>query len=127
MCTARALPPASHSPEHALMMCQAFHFLGALVSADPYKEAPMKAATTLVVMLLSAAACTDEPKKSPAPTAPSAAVSNRPEAPAPRIGTVCLSYGRDRELVRAELKNAPANETLQRKLKSLDELILDAC
>ena len=87
----------------------------------------MKAALAPAVMLLFAAACTDEPKTSAAPTAPSASVSTPAEPPARRVGTVCLSYGRDRELVRAELKTAPNNETLQRKLKSLDDLILDAC
>lgn len=87
----------------------------------------MKAALAFAVMLMSAAACRDEPKKSGAPTAPPAPISTPAEPSARRVGTVCLSYGRDRELVRAELKNAPGNEALQAKLKSLDELILDAC
>ena len=87
----------------------------------------MKAVLALAVMLVSAAACRDEPKTSAAPTAPAAAINTQASPPARRVGTVCLSYGRDRELVRAQLKGAPSNETLQKKLKSLDELILDAC
>lgn len=86
----------------------------------------MKAALALAAMLVSAAACTDEPKKSDTPTAPTA-VSTPAQPPARRVGTVCLSYGRDRELVRSELKRTPGNEALQGKLKALDELILDAC
>jgi hypothetical protein len=89
----------------------------------------MKAGLTLSVMLLSAAACVDESRKPAAPTAPSAAVSSQTAtAPAVMSGaTVCLSYGRDRELVRAALKDAPTSEKLQKKLEAFDELILDAC
>ena len=89
----------------------------------------MKAGLTLSVMLLFAAACVDESRKAAAPTAPSAAVSNQ-TAPAPAVmsgATVCLSYGRDRELVRAQLRDAPTSEKLQKKLEAFDELILDAC
>jgi len=88
----------------------------------------MKAGRTLSVMLLFAAACVDS-RRPEAPTAPSAAVSSQ-ATPAPAMmsgATVCLSYGRDRELVRAELKDAPTSEKLQKKLKAFDELILDAC
>ena len=98
----------------------------------------MKAPLALAVVVLSTllvaavAACTDEPETSAAPTAPSASLSTAAEvAPVPAAmiggGTVCLSYGRDRELVRAELKDKPGNEALQTKLKALDALILDAC
>ena len=88
----------------------------------------MKAGLTLSVMLLFATACVDS-RKPEAPTAPSAAVSSQ-TTPAPAMmsgATVCLAYGRDREIVRSELKNAPTNEKLQKKLAALDELILDAC
>jgi len=86
----------------------------------------MKTGLTLAVVLVFAAACTDEPRKA-APTAPSAAIS-APTAPAAMSGaTVCLAYGRDREIVRSELKAAPTSEKLQKKLEAFDELILDAC
>jgi len=87
----------------------------------------MRAGLTLaVVVLLFAAACTDEPGKAATPTAPSAAIS-APTAPAASGATVCLAYTRDREIVRGELKNAPTSEKLQKKLEAFDELILDAC
>ena len=82
---------------------------------------------------LSVAACTDEPGKPAAPTAPAAAMKSEAlsNAPAAMSGaTVCLSYGRDRALVRAELRGGPSPEKLEKlqvRLKSLDELILDAC
>ena len=85
----------------------------------------MKAAFAIAVLLLSAGGCQDEPKTSATPTAPAAITPPQPSAR--RVGTVCLSYGRDRELVRAQLKGAPGDEALQSKLKSLDELILDVC
>ena len=89
----------------------------------------MKAGPAFVILLLAAPACADKPQSAAEPTAPSAAL-NTVEAPAPSAmsgATVCLSYGRDRELVRAKLKNAPADEKLQKELKSLEDLILDAC
>ena len=89
----------------------------------------MKAPLTFVIVLLAAPACADEPQKAAEPTAPAASL-NTVEAPAPaNMGgaTVCLSYGRDRELVRARLRNAPSDEKLQKELKSLEDLILDAC
>ena len=89
----------------------------------------MKAVLTLSVMLLFAAACVDESRKAAAPTAPSAALSSQTDpAPAMMSGaTVCLAYGRDREIVRSQLKDAPTSEKLQKKLEAFDELILDAC
>ncbi len=81
---------------------------------------------------LAIAACADEPDKAGAPTAPPTAIKSAlASAPAAMNGaTVCLSYGRDRALARAELKGGPSPEKLaklQAQLKSLDELILDAC
>ena len=91
----------------------------------------MKAGLTLAAVFLFAAACADEPRKPAGPTAPtvpSAAVAATEPAPAmSRAATVCLSYGRDREIVRSELKDKPGNEALEKKLKALDDLILDAC
>ena len=89
----------------------------------------MKTGLTLAVVLVFAAACTDEPRKAAAPTAPSAALNSQTDpAPAMMSGaTVCLAYGRDREIVRSELKAAPTSEKLQKKLEAFDELILDAC
>lgn len=86
----------------------------------------MKARLALAVALLSA--CADEAKEQIAPTAPppsksvatSAAVTIRPS-------TVCLSYARDLALARAELKDKPSSERLQKRATSLDRLIQDAC
>ena len=89
----------------------------------------MKRGLAFIILLLSASACADEPQKAAEPTAPSAA-RNTAEAPPPpsmRGATVCLSYGRDRELVRAKLKKTPHDEKLQKEFKSLENLILDAC
>ena len=89
----------------------------------------MKAGLAFVIVLLSAPACADKPQQSAEPTAPAASL-NTAEAPAPAPmggATVCLSYGRDRELVRAKLKNTPTDENLHKKLKSLEDQILDAC
>lgn len=91
----------------------------------------MKHRLGLGIALLSAAACTDKPEK-PAPTGPSTAIQSEAVVAAPPMSgaTVCLSYGRDRELVRAELRDGPPAEKLEKlktRLKSLDELILDAC
>ena len=89
----------------------------------------MKAGLAFVIVVLSASACADEPLKSADPTAPKP-VLNTVDAPAPASmggATVCLSYGRDRELVRAKLKDSPNDTKLQEKLKSLEDLILDAC
>ena len=86
------------------------------------------------IALLTIAGCADEPdKKSASPTAPAAAVKSEALASAPAAmsgATVCLSYGRDRALVRAELKGGPSPEKLEKlqaRLKALDDLILDAC
>ena len=89
----------------------------------------MKTGLAFVIVLLLALACADEPRDSADPTAPAAAVNSAevPAAPSIRGATVCLSYGRDRELVRSKLKAAPADEKLQKELKSFDDLILDAC
>ena len=89
----------------------------------------MKAQLAFVTLLLAATACADEPQKAAEPTAPAASL-NTVEAPAPAAlggATVCLSYGRDRELARARLRNAPSDAKLQKELKSLEDLILDAC
>ncbi len=100
---------------------------------DPLdKEVPMKPGLALAIMLLFAAACSDKPEKSAAPTEPSATIERDEVAPVPSMSsaTVCLSYGRDRELVRAELRDNPPAEKLEKlktRLKSLEELILDAC
>ena len=48
----------------------------------------MKAVLALAVMLVSAAACRDEPKTSAAPTAPAAAINTQASPPSPRVGTV---------------------------------------
>ena len=90
----------------------------------------MRAALAFVIlMLLFALACADERQNSTEPTAPGPSL-NTAEAPAPPPmagATVCLSYGRDRELVRAKLNYAPTDEKLQKELESLEALILDAC
>ena len=90
----------------------------------------MRAALAFVILLmLFALACADDRQKSAEPTAPAPSL-NTAEAPAPPPmagATVCLSYGRDRELVRAKLKNTPTDEKLQKELESLEALILDAC
>ena len=90
----------------------------------------MKAGLAFVIVLLSAPACADEPQKAAEPTAPPAAAVNAAEAPAPasmRGATVCLTYGRDRELVRSKLKRTPNDEKLKKEFKDLENLILDAC
>jgi hypothetical protein len=89
----------------------------------------MKRGLAFIIVLLSAFACADELEKAAEPTAPSAALKSA-DAPAPasmRGATVCLSYGRDRELVRSKLKKTPNDEKLQKEFKSLENLILDAC
>jgi hypothetical protein len=89
----------------------------------------MKARLALAVVLLSAAACADEPKKQVAPTAPPAASMSAAVATPPnlRASTVCLSYATNRTVVQAELKDKPTSERLQKRLASLDQLIRDAC
>ena len=89
----------------------------------------MKARLALAVVLLSAAACADEPKKQVAPTAPpTASMSAAVATPSTlHASTVCLSYARDRALALAELKEKPTNERLQKKVASMDQLITDAC
>jgi hypothetical protein len=87
----------------------------------------MQMKLALVVVLISAAACNDEPKRQLAPTAPTISKSVT-AAPAPTGGsTVCLAYARDRSLATAELKEKPSNERLQKRLASLDKLIHGAC
>ena len=88
----------------------------------------MQVRLALCLVLLSAAACADEPKRPVAPTAPPAAVS---AAVVPHTGlqvsTVCLSYARDQALARAELKDKPTSERLQKRVAAMDRLIQDAC
>ena len=83
-----------------------------------------------IIVLLLASACADEPQKPADPTAPSPPALNTAQAPAPVSmagATVCLSYGRDRELVRSKLKRSPTDAKLLEQMKSLEALILDAC
>jgi hypothetical protein len=89
----------------------------------------MKAGLVFAIVLLAALGCADKPEQPADPTAPPVAQKSA-SAPTPvpmRGATVCLSYGRDRELVRSKLKKTPADAKLQKELKSLDDLILDAC
>ena len=88
----------------------------------------MRSGLTFVALLLSVLACADEPPKRAEPTGPPAAnTGSAPAPPSMRGATVCLAYGRDRELVRARLKDAPKDEKLQNEFKELESLILDAC
>ena len=98
----------------------------------------MRYAPALAVVLLLAAACSDEPQKGATPTAPRAPLSSVSGAPPSlRASTVCAAYARDRSLVKASLdelpdkalteKEAALNTRLERKLESLDALISDAC
>ena len=98
----------------------------------------MRYAPALAVVLLLAAACSDEPQKGATPTAPRAPLSNALAAPASLRGsTVCAAYARDRSLVKASLeelpekaateKEAALSTRLERKLESLNALITDAC
>ena len=88
----------------------------------------MKVRLALAVVLLSAAACADEPKKQLAPTAPPPSKSATIAAPVTvHASTVCLSYARDLALARAELKDRPSSERLQKKVASMNQLFQDAC
>ena len=90
----------------------------------------MRFGLTCVFLLLLAPACADDPQKPADPMAPTTPALNTTEAPAPPSmagATVCLSYARDRELVRAKLKGSPTDAKLLERMKSLEALILDAC
>ena len=84
---------------------------------------------SVFVVLALAVACADRPREATSPTGPMPALDavEAPATPSMSGATVCLSYGRDRERVRSKLRAAPADAKLQAELKSLDELILDAC
>ena len=90
----------------------------------------MRSGLTCLLLLLLAPACADEPQKPADPMAPTTPALNTADAPPPPSmagATVCLSYGRDRELVRAKLKRLPTDAKLLEQMKSLEALILDAC
>jgi hypothetical protein len=99
----------------------------------------MKYAPALAAVLLCvAAACSDEPEsRAAAPTAPVARMSASAAPASLRASSVCLAYARDRALVKTSLselseqgsaeKKAALGPRLERKLKSLDALIKDAC
>lgn len=87
----------------------------------------MKARLALAFALVSLVACADEPKKEHlAPTAPPPSKSVAP-ARASSGSTVCLRYARDEALAQAELKDKPTSQKLQERVKSLHDLIEDAC
>jgi hypothetical protein len=80
----------------------------------------------LATVLLFVAACGDEAKRPLAPTAPP--ISKSVAAPMSTGGsTVCLAYARDRSLAAAALKDKPANQSLQKRVASLDRLIHNTC
>lgn len=90
----------------------------------------MKARLVFAVALLSAAACADEQKRQVSPTAPSASTALSKSVVRGASGggsTVCLRYARDQALAHADLKDHPASERVQKRVKSLDQLVQDAC
>jgi hypothetical protein len=62
-----------------------------------------------------------------APTTPALSTAQAPAPPSVSGATVCLSYGRDREIVRAKLRGSPNDAKLLEQMKSFEALILDAC
>jgi hypothetical protein len=77
--------------------------------------------------LLGAGACTDDPQRAPAPTAPAApALSKGPAAPRLRT-TVCLSYMRARVRLQARLAESPDDSTLKKNAASYDRVLAGAC
>ena len=87
----------------------------------------MRFGLTCVILLLLAPACSDEPQRPADPMAPTLNTAEAPAPPSMAGATVCLSYARDRELVRAKLKGSPTDAKLLERMKSLEALILDAC
>jgi hypothetical protein len=86
----------------------------------------MKARLVLAVVLVSVAACADEPKKLLTAPPPSKSVVASPVSGA-GVSTVCLKYARDFALAQADLKDHPTTKRVQERASKLDELIQDAC
>lgn len=79
-------------------------------------------------ILLGAVACSDDPQRAPAPTAPAAPAYSKAsaEALASRT-TVCLAYMRERTRLEARLALSRDDTELQKQAASYDRLLEGAC
>jgi hypothetical protein len=77
--------------------------------------------------LLAAGACTDDPEKAVAPTAPPPPVLAKAPAPPTLRTTVCLSYLRERTRLQVRLAESPDDSTLKRRATSYDRMLAGAC
>lgn len=87
----------------------------------------MKYVIALVGVCLIGFACADEPDRSGAPTAPSAAAV--PTASVTRIhtSTVCLAYAGEEARLKAALTRTPADTRLKGQHAAIEAAIKDAC
>lgn len=87
----------------------------------------MKYLIALVGVCLIGFACTDEPERGGAPTAPSAAVV--PTASVARIhaSTVCLAYAGEEARLKEALTKVPADTRLKGQHAAIEAAIKDAC
>lgn len=80
-----------------------------------------------VAALLGAVACSDDPERAAAPTAPVSPSISRASVIAQRRTTVCLSYMRKRSRLEVRLAARPNDTTLQNEVVSYDRMLADAC
>ena len=77
--------------------------------------------------LVGGMACTDDPERSPLPTAPAAPVLSKAAAAPTSRTTVCLSYMRERTRLEVRLAQSPDDSTLVKKAESIDRVLAGAC
>jgi hypothetical protein len=80
-----------------------------------------------VAASLGAVACTDDPERAAAPTAPIAPSMSRAAVVAQQRTTVCLSYLRKRSRLEVRLAARPTDTTLLKEMGSYDRMLVDAC
>ena len=92
----------------------------------------MKRTIPFLLVLVSLAACDEEPvKSSVVPTAPAATAS----APAASVAaaaassgsTICRVYATEYDVAKTALDAAPADTLLQRRVTTLDALVKETC